>query len=258
MRIKNTTFYMLFRRMIYLYGIHPKEWILEKKRKQGKDIKYNSLKEYKGIHEGQRCFIVATGPSLTVDDYLKLKDEHTIGVNGLCMWFKQQDMETEYFVVSDDDVFSRVQSSLDKATHTQVFISERVQKTNSVPKKYHLFPVDIWNRFAIKESEKRLSNDISVCSYDEETVVFHAIQIAIYMGFKEIYLIGTDCNYNQSQTYAVDHGKKVDKTLGPKMIRSYSVVKKYEKIYGFKVFNVTRGGMLEVFERKNLDEVLED
>lgn len=32
------------------------------------------------------------------------------------------------------------------------------------------------------------------------------------------------------------------------MIRSYEDVKKYESKYNFKVYNATRGGMLEVFE----------
>ena len=31
-----------------------------------------------------------------------------------------------------------------------------------------------------------------------------------------------------------------------------------KKFLGFKIFNVTRGGMLEIFERKNLDEILAD
>lgn len=258
MQIKNSALYKILRRCVYLCTIHPQECFLEKERKLGKSNKFSSIKQYEGIHKGQRCFIVATDPSLNTKDYLKLKNEHTIGVNALCLWFKEQKMETEYFVVSDDDVFKRIESILDKAVHTKVFISERIQKHCTVPTKYQLFPVNIWNRFTENSNKKRFSNDISVCSYDEETVVFHAIQLAVYMGFKEIYLLGTDCNYNQKKNYAVDHGKEVDKTLGFKMLKSYEVVKKYEKVFGFKIFNVTRGGMLEIFERKNLDEILAD
>ena len=165
-------------------------------------------------------------------------------------------METDYFVISDDDVYARVESVLQMITQSEIFISERVMKTHQIDKNFNIFPVDIWNRFIQNDNKKKLSNDISICSYDEETVVIHAIQLALYLGFKEIYLLGTDCNYNQTKQYAINHGKKVDKFLGNKMIKSYSVVKKYEKIFGFKVYNATRGGMLDIFPRVNLDDLL--
>ena len=40
------------------------------------------------------------------------------------------------------------------------------------------------------------------------------------------------------------------------MIRSYEVVKQYESKYNFRVYNATRGGMLEVFDRVDLDKIL--
>lgn len=258
MSLKDTTVYHYFRKFVYLTTIYPKELYNEKKRKKGILNQYSELKQYKGIHEGKRCFIVATGPSLTEKDFFSLKNEYTIGVNGLCLWFKEKKMETDYFVVSDDDVYNRIEGALKETKTTQIFVSERVAKTYTVDLGFKLFPVNLWNRFVLNEDKKRLSNDISVCSYDEETVVFHAIQLAIFLGFKLIYLLGTDCNYDQKKAYSVDHGKKVDTAVGPKMIRSYYVVKKYEDLYGFKVFNATKGGMLEVFPRVNLEDVLKE
>lgn len=80
MQIKNSALYKILRRCVYLCTIHPQECFLEKERKLGKSNKFSSIKQYEGIHKGQRCFIVATGPSLNTKDYLKLKNEHTIGV----------------------------------------------------------------------------------------------------------------------------------------------------------------------------------
>lgn len=253
---KESVLYKHLRRIFYLTVIHPKEKKKEELRRKGKDIQYRELSKYRDIHKGERCFIVATGPSLTGEDYLKLQNEITIGVNGLCLWFKEKKMETDYFVVSDDDVFNRVRETLCSAQKTEVFISERISSAQNIPDYFHQFPVDIWNRFAIDDLQKKMSNDISICSYDEETVVFHAIQLAIYMGIEEIYLLGTDCNYNQTKTYAVDHGKKAEKTLGFKMLHAYQVAKRYEDKFGFKIYNATRGGMLEIFPRVNLDKLL--
>lgn len=256
MSYKESYFYRCLKEIVYLCFIHPSELMKENRRKKGKNSDFEKLSQYKKKFDGRRCFIIATGPSLTEFDYLSLRDEVTIGVNGLCLWFKEKHQETSFFVVSDEEVFDRVKDTLSSLKNTIVFISERVAAKREVPKQFFLFPVDIWNRYMTNDSSKRLSNDISVCSYDEETVVFHAIQIALFLGFKEIYLLGTDCNYDQKKVYAVDHGKKVDKSVGPKMIRSYQVVKKYENIYNFQVFNATRGGMLEVFPRVDLDAII--
>lgn len=258
MEIKSTWFYAQLKKIAYLLAIYPKERAEQKRCARGKEERFSNLKKWKDIHKGKRCFVVATGPSLTTVDYLKMKEEYTIGVNGLCLWFQKHGVETDYFVVSDDDVFRRVESTLAKAKSTKVFISDRVAQKETAAKKYQLFPVTVWNRFMTKDSCKKISNDFSVCSYDEETVVLHAIQLAIYMGFKEIYLVGTDCNYSQGKKYAVDHGKPVDAKVGPKMIRAYLPVKVYQDKFGVKVFNATRGGMLEVFDRKDLDKVLEE
>lgn len=255
---KNSKLYKLIREAIYIFFVHPREIFEEKKRKSNSIGKYSSLKQFKGIHCGKRCFIVATGPSLTEKDYNRLSGEYTIGVNGLCLWFNDDIAETDYFVISDDDVYRRVESKLKILKKTQIFISERVKKTTNVDVRFNVFPVNIWNRFIANTFKKKMSNDISVCSYDEETVVFHAIQLALHLGFSEIYLIGTDCNYRQKKKYAADHGKEVDINLGDKMLQSYEVVKLYQERFGFNIYNATRGGMLEIFPRVCLEEILEE
>ena len=39
------------------------------------DRQFSRLKEFENKYNGERCFIIATGPSLTIDDLEKLKDE---------------------------------------------------------------------------------------------------------------------------------------------------------------------------------------
>ena len=51
---------------------------------------FTPLRQFKNKHIGQRCFIVATGPSLTIEDVSKLKNEICWSMNsGLlcyCRW----------------------------------------------------------------------------------------------------------------------------------------------------------------------------
>ena len=102
--------------------------------------------------------------------------------------------------------------------------------------------------------------NIEIAVGNGSTVVLDAIQIAAYMGFKEIYLIGTDCNYRlkSDKMYSVDHGirSSVQYSAGKRMINDYKAIKRYTDAWGIKVFNATRGGMLNVFPRVNLDEII--
>ena len=81
------------------------------------------------------------------------------------------------------------------------------------------------------------------------------------MGFSEIYLLGVDCNYkigSKNNHFIAeetednrDHGEDA-------MIKAYEYAKKYADAHDIKIYNATRGGMLEVFERVDFDNLFED
>ena len=55
------------------------------------------IKDYRNMYEGKRCFIIATGPSLTVEDLEKLKNEYTFGMNSLCLAGDRTDFVPTFF-----------------------------------------------------------------------------------------------------------------------------------------------------------------
>ena len=92
------------------------------------------------------------------------------------------------------------------------------------------------------------------------------IQFAVYMGFSEIYLLGVDFNYSNNNT-EINAACYFDNRLYnnnlayalPKpevTLASYQTAREYCKNNGIKIYNATRGGKLEVFERINFDEVI--
>ena len=84
------------------------------------------------------------------------------------------------------------------------------------------------------------------------------MQLAVYMGFKELYLLGSDCNYDLKKSHFIDHGA-VDPFaahVGNRLIYIHSKFKEWANARGVIVYNCTRGGMLEVYPRKTLEEVL--
>jgi hypothetical protein len=111
------------------------------------------------------------------------------------------------------------------------------------------------------------SHNIANVVYSGQTVTYSMIQFAAYMGFKEIYLIGVDCNYskdnsvisaesyfdkrlfNASRTYAAP---EVDTNL-----LAYARAKEVCDQKGIKIYNATRGGKLEIFPRADFDSLFE-
>ncbi len=219
--------------------------------------KYKDIKDVKDRHLGKRCFIIGSGPSLTEEDYLALKDEYTFGVNAICMLFDKLNCRTDYMVISDWKAFNRLKEYLPKDKSVFVADCETIDRDS-----YSILPTDKSSAFSKYSVAPRISNDASICVYHGNTVVFVALQLAIYMGFKEIYLLGVDCNYSKDaeKWYSVDHGLRDENndTAGLRMINDFKVANKWIGKYGVEVFNATRGGMLEVFPRVDLDDILKD
>ena len=98
------------------------------------------------------------------------------------------------------------------------------------------------------------------------------LELAIYMGFKEIYLLGLDHNFGIEvdmrgnkiiNNDVVPHFKEQqDRAVYPSnkeaLTKSYETFKKYGELHGIKIMNATRGGKLEVFERIDLEKLLEN
>jgi len=85
-----------------------------------------------------------------------------------------------------------------------------------------------------------------------------ALQLAAYMGFTEIYLLGTDCQqYDDDEKMHFTSDYSVVKSILNlnKIISAYEVAKEYAEAHGIKIYNATRGGSLEVFQRVDFDSL---
>ena len=50
-----------------------------------------------------------------------------------------------------------------------------------------------------KKYHSKFSDNAFEVVYSGYTITYSLIQLAVYMGFKEIYLIGVDCNYSSNK-----------------------------------------------------------
>ncbi|MBU5305038.1 6-hydroxymethylpterin diphosphokinase MptE-like protein [Eubacterium callanderi] len=234
------------------------------------DKNYKSLREYKNIHEGKRCFIVATGPSLTTNDLDKLTNEITFSMNSIYVSFGDTKWRPTYYGIQDRFVYEKIHKFIHENDYESIFIGSTISKHFKIKKssKINYFPLDLlWQQIPRKDYHTKFSDNIYERVYSGYNIAFSMLQIAVYMGFKEIYLLGQDCNYQQEKKYFIeDNNRKEEKYFTKrhfkentnKFIFSFQVAYEYALKHNIKIYNATRGGMLEVFPRVVLDDVLKN
>ena len=228
------------------------------------DDKFAPLKELHNKHNGERCFIVATGPSLTLEDLSLIKNETSFGMNSICRLYEKTDWRPTYYGIQDIFVYPKMKDVIDHyyKTSNNVFVSDELAEKYELSSNYVQYPFNsayhLYDQHFYKFYSKFSGNAYSVV-YDGYSITYSLLQIAVYLGFQEIYLLGTDCNYIKgAKNHFVEsgHHDRLEHLNHDKMITGYQAAKEYADANGIKIINCTRGGMLEVFPRMSLEEVL--
>lgn len=242
----------------------------------GFDKDCNKIKKLKNSHKGERCFIVATGPSLTMGDLDKLKGEFTISMNSIVNIYDKTDYRPDIYMIQDKSVIEKVKDRINFESEVFVGIGNLgsfckscisrgdVKKIfkNKLPHMYYLDTADSWFYINFKHSKycPKFSSNCANRVYDGCSVTYSAIQLAFYMGFSNVYLTGCDCNYSGSTRHIGEYDKEAvyDKAeqIQKKMMKSYEVALDYAQNNHIGFFNATRGGMIELVPRKDLDSIL--
>ena len=225
-----------------------------------------SIQNFKNVYSGKRCFVIGNGPSLLLEDLEKLNDEITFASNKIYRIFPKTCWRPDFYVAFEPEF---VCMNIDEIINTDIknarFVNIRGRKlcSNKVEADNRVLWINCYRKFMLKkESTKGIlfSEDISKIIYDAYTVTFTILQIAAYMGFNEIYLIGMDHNKEDVSTSHFYTEKKPDfrtKTFWEGIEAGYQVARDYAKKRGIKIFNATHGGKLEIFERVEFERLFE-
>ncbi len=221
------------------------------------------LKTFHKLHEGKRCFIVGNGPSLRVEDLQKLEHEICFGSHRIYKIFGETQWRPDYYCAQDSKL---VNESIDEINQMDL-----AEKFIAVVPDRHYEPLKHVNYVHLIEEEfypqlPKFSSDISKGVYEGYTVSYMCLQLAVYMGFQEIYLLGIDHNYSVTllpngelleNKNIQDHFSSEDVTAStPQLFKStlsYQAARKYADANGIKILNATRGGKLDAFERVDFD-----
>lgn len=170
-----------------------------------KILKLNDNKKFYNIHKNRKCFILGNGPSLKKVDFELLQNEYVFTVNQAANNDDFIKLNTNYhfwadpiFFETPDEIDQRQKLLTmhkkigDNNPNIEVFYAQEAVdfiKENQLENNLHInyfYPKLIMTQ----DYEKEIKFDDIIPGF--YTVVQYAICMAIYMGFKKIYLLGCD------------------------------------------------------------------
>ncbi len=225
------------------------------------------------IHKGEKCFIVAMGPSLTKEDLKAVSSHICFTVNSGYRVFRECGLCPDYYVTMDDDDLTYEQMKEILKEENSLKYAFTAAHTKLRDKRLILLPTDVSPIFRLDSILNRISSrlfpfgrfskDITKVVYSGKTVLCACMQIAAYMGFDRIYLIGADFDYTGSRVYTSMSDEDESSLKGRDAADISSVMRlqmgavaEDARRHGIKIYNATRGGALECFERCRLEDIL--
>jgi len=251
-------------------------------------LRYRSVlrtnRELKDRHRGSRCFIVCNGPSVKNQDLRLLRGEHVFTVSSGYHHPDFHLFKPKYHCIPQ---ITYATLPVDRAVdwlnemHASIGDAEIIMdaQERELVETRHLFPGRVVHYVCMGRNYFPLTSNWRVRLEGiiprVQTVPVLVLMIAIYMGFQQIYLLGTDHDWfvtkrydyffprslmkaketNVSQDGAMNNRIWEDLPEIKKIWGQYRAVKASAAAVGVDIFNATAGGMLDEFPRVDLKDL---
>ena len=247
-------------RDLYLTGKYAGEWsraILHPWRRAS----IKRLAAYKDKHRGERCVIIGNGPSLRNTDVSKIKDEYTFGLNRIYLAFPDWGFKTNYLVSINNLVMEQYAEEIQQL---------EIPKFLAWRSRQHIKLTDNMMFLHTTYYNPKFSHDVRGRVYEGATVTYVAMQIAFYMGFEQVVLIGVDHSFkakgkpNETVVSGGDDQSHFDPKYFAKGVRwqlpdldtseqAYMRARYAYEQAGREILDATIGGQLTVFPKVDFD-----
>src|SRR3972149_2114108 len=149
-------------------------------------ISITRMNALKDIHRGQCCFIIGNGPSLRNMDLSPLAKEYTFGLNRIYLMFDKMGFAPSYYVIVNKLVVQQCGKEILSKVTSPKFVSYDARRwIDFVPDLMYLY---------CREGPL-FYEDITRGVWQGATVTYIAMQLAYYMGFQKVILVGVDHSY---------------------------------------------------------------
>lgn len=223
----------------------------------------------KGIHAGKRAWIIGNGPSVRLEDLAAIpKDDVTFCFNRFYLSYDEHPLRETYVVSADTLMVQDFgQEMIDRSSGLPLFCMSPVRLPQLHGDYVLLRPGDHYLTLFSQEPEKFVSVGGSS--------VFVALQMAWYMGIRDVVLYGMDYSFVVKMQRDPRFPFPVSFEEGNHFIKSYRGAKPWcpptwrdisagfinarvaFELSGGRVLNATRGGRLQTFARVDFDDIRE-
>ncbi len=222
------------------------------------------LYAFENLHKGESCFIIGNGPSLNQMDLSPLQDCLCFGLNKIHLHPDVHEFGVDFHVAINPLVIQQSFGDF-KSLNCPSFLSYRASAEQDRENSDY--------NYVLTEGTHSFSTDPKFPMGEGCTVTYVAMQLAYFMGFKHVFLIGVDHSFeyeglpNQKQTlggpdrnhFHPDYfaGKEwhLPDLKGSEL--AYQLAQYYYRKDGREILDATLGGKLQVFPKITFEEALE-
>jgi hypothetical protein len=221
------------------------------------------LKTFRDRFQGEDCFLIGNGPSLNKVDLASLNRFHLIGLNKIYLIFDKQPLNLTLHVAINPLVIQQSAHEFAKLPcpsflsyqYAREVVPARgnihyiLTSTRLLPSFAHAWDQPVWEGY---------------------TVTYVALQLAFFMGFENVFLVGVDHSFaaagkpNEKQTMAEPDQNHFD----PRYFRNqewhlpdlegseiaYQMAKFAFERNGRRIVDATIGGKCTIFPKMNIDD----
>lgn len=207
----------------------------------------------------RRAFILGNGPSLRHTDLSLLRNEFTFGLNRIYLLFAELGFSTSCLVSVNDLVLEQCAAEMQALNGIPRFLTWRARGWFPANPEIYYLDTDF-------TGPENFSGDAQGRLFEGFTVTYVALQLAYYLGFREVVLVGVDHNFvtqgtpNQAVVsqgedpnhFAPNYFGQGFRWQLPDLVgseRAYHLARRAYEADGRRILDATVGGKLTIFPK---------
>jgi Protein of unknown function DUF115 len=222
------------------------------------------LEALRNRHRGERCVLMANGPSLNKMDMSLVRRDPLIGLNKIYLGFQRFGVYPRYYVAINPVVLAQAAPEI-RALRCVKFLGSHAPAAG-LAEDALTYLVDT------EQVPARFSTDLCHGMHEGWTVTHAALQVAYHLGFAEVVIVGLDHRYrfegqpNETHTlqgpdpnhFSEDyfgHGQRWDNPDLARSEESYRLARQAFEADGRRIIDATLDGACTIFEKADYRSV---
>ena len=255
-----------------------------------------SLKRIHNSESGD-CFLIGTGPSINDLDFSLLEKKACFGVNGAVAKFSGLNFDPKYYAISTLDFFVNRFDMVEEVVRkgipcffpfwgisriceedTKLFEGSRIFLSDSISQRFNIPKMSDTEFDAMAESDADFvlhgklrglndkvgfSRDLLKGYFHGENIIYTALQIARYLGYRRFFILGMDLNYSGPSPRFYEKGGDsrptwVDQSFDRSIVPCFEIVRELIRRGEMEVYNLSLQSRLpdDIIPKMSFEEAI--